>query len=156
VFDLTMPETPSDPLDRLGEAITRLAIRLRGVGPTRGRLRDVLNSHREMKPVQYMMSWAGAGGFAERSWTIGTIAQDGNRRCGRRSQSMNHTAQLSSLRRRLGWHAGEYDLFPPIVANLSEENLERSPLILTSRPHVAAVNGEGNRFRRRRRLGSRR
>jgi hypothetical protein len=29
--------------------------------------------------VQYMMSRTGAGGFAERSWTIGTIAQDGNR-----------------------------------------------------------------------------
>jgi hypothetical protein len=84
-----MPETPSDPLDSLGEAITSLAISLRGVGPTHGRLSDVLNSHREMKPVQYMMSRAGAGGFAERSWTIGTIAQDGHRRCGRRSQSMN-------------------------------------------------------------------
>jgi len=49
-FDLTMPETPSDPLDSLGEARTSLAISLRGVGPTRGRLCDVLNPHREMKP----------------------------------------------------------------------------------------------------------
>jgi hypothetical protein len=46
---LTMPETPSDPLNRLGEASTSLAIRLRGVGPARGRLGDVLNPHREMK-----------------------------------------------------------------------------------------------------------
>jgi hypothetical protein len=105
-FDLTILETPSDPLDRLGEAIASLAISLRGVGPTRGRLSDVVNSHREMKPVQYMINRTGAGGFAERSWTIGTIAQDGYRRSGRRSQSMKHTPQLPSLRSRLCWHAG--------------------------------------------------
>jgi hypothetical protein len=86
---------------------------------------------------------------------IGTIAQDGNRRSGRRAQSIKHTAQLSGLRCRLRRHAGEYDLFPLIAADLSEENLERAPLVLTSRPHVAAVNGECNRFRRHRRLESR-
>ena len=64
-FDLTMPETPSDPLDRLGEASASLAISLRGVGPARGRLCDVLNPHRQMKPIQYMMGRTGAGGFAE-------------------------------------------------------------------------------------------
>jgi hypothetical protein len=48
-FDLTMPETPSDPLDRLGEASTSVAISLRGVGPARGRLCDVLDPHREME-----------------------------------------------------------------------------------------------------------
>jgi hypothetical protein len=64
-FDLTVPETPPDPLDRLGKASTSLAINLRGVGPARGRLRDVLNAHRGMKPVQYMMGWTGPGGFAE-------------------------------------------------------------------------------------------
>jgi hypothetical protein len=58
-------ETPPDPLDRLGKASTSLAIRLRGVGPARGRLRDVLNAHREMKSVQYRVGWTGAGGFAE-------------------------------------------------------------------------------------------
>ena len=67
---------------------------------------------------------------------------------------MKHTAQLSRLRSRLRRHAGEYDLLPLIVADLSEENLERTPLILTSRPHVAAVNGECDRFRRHRQLGS--
>jgi hypothetical protein len=41
-------------------------------------------------------------------------------------------------------HAGEYDLLALIVADLSEEDLERAPLILTSRPNVAAVNGECN------------
>jgi hypothetical protein len=60
---------------------------------------------------------------------------------------MEHTTQLSRLRSRLRRHAGKYDLFPLIVADLSEENLERAPLILTSRPNVAAVNGECNRFR---------
>ena len=69
-FDLTMPETPSDPLDRLGEAGTSLVISLCGIGPARGRLCDVLNPHRQMKPIQYMMSRTGAGGFTERSWTI--------------------------------------------------------------------------------------
>ncbi len=112
-FDLAMPETPSDPLDRLGEASTSLAISRRGVGPARGRLRDVLNPHRQMKPVQYMMSWTGAGGFAERSRAICTIAQDGDRCRWRRPQSMKHTAQLSSLRSRLRRHAGEYDLLSP-------------------------------------------
>ena len=68
---------------------------------------------------------------------------------------MKHTAQLSSLRSRLRRHAGENDLFPFVIADLREKNLERAPLILTSRPHVAAVNGECNRFRRHRRLGSR-
>ena len=92
------------------------------------------------------MSRTRAGGFAERSWTIGTVAQDGDRCRWRRSQSMKHTAQLSRLRSRLRRHAGEYDLLPLIVADLSEENLERAPLVLTSRPHVAAVDGECNRF----------
>ena len=108
--------------------------------------------------VQYMVSWTRAGGFAERSWTIGTITQDGDRRRWRRAQSMKHPAQLSGLRSRLRRHAGEYDPLPLIVADLSEENLERAPLILTSRPNVAAVNAavsrECNRFRHHRRLGS--
>src|ERR1700744_2209467 len=76
-FDLTMPETPSDPLDRLGEASTSVAISLRGVGPACGRLVDVLNPHLEMEPVLYMMGRTWAGGFAELSWTICTIAQIG-------------------------------------------------------------------------------
>jgi hypothetical protein len=99
----------------------------------------VLDTHREMEPVQYMMSGARTGGFAERSWAIGTVAQDGDRCRWRRAQSMKHTAQLSRLRSRLRRHAGEYDLFPLIVADLSEENLERAPLILTSGPHVAVL-----------------
>jgi hypothetical protein len=45
-------------------------------------------------------------------------------------------------------------LLPFIVADLSEENLEGASLILTSRPHMAAVNGKCDRFGRLRRLGS--
>ena len=153
--DLAMPQTPADPLDGLGEASTSLAISLRGVGPALGRLSDVLNPHREMKPVEHMVSWTRAGGFAERSRTVGTIAQDGDRCRWCRAQPMKHTAQLSRLRNRLRRHAGEHDLLSLIVADLGEENLERAPLVLTSRPHMAAVNGERNRFRRHRRLGSR-
>jgi hypothetical protein len=37
-----MPETPTDPFDRLGEASTCLTIRLRRIGPDHGRLCDVL------------------------------------------------------------------------------------------------------------------
>src|ERR1700709_2561201 len=96
-----MPETPSDPLDRLGEASASPAISLRGVWPVRRRLCDVLDAHREMEPIQYMMGRTGAGSLAERSWTIGTVAQDRNRCRWRRSQSMKHTVHLSSLRSRL-------------------------------------------------------
>ena len=96
-LDLTMPETPTDPFDRLGEPSTGLTIRLRRIGPAHGRLCDVLNPHREMEPVEHMVSRPRAGGFAERSWTIGTIAQDGDRCRWRRSQSTKHTAQLSRL-----------------------------------------------------------
>jgi len=117
-FDLTMPETPSDPLDSLGEASTSLTISLRGVGPTRGRLCDVLNPHREMKPVEHVMSWPRTGRFAERSRTIGTIAQDGDRRRWRRAQPTKHTAQLSCLRIRLRRHAGEDKLLSFVVADL--------------------------------------
>jgi hypothetical protein len=60
-----MPQRPADPLDGLGEAGTSLAIRLRGVGLAFGRLSDVLNPHREMKPVEDMVSWTRARGFTE-------------------------------------------------------------------------------------------
>jgi hypothetical protein len=62
--DLTMPETPTDSLDRLDKTSTGLAITLRGIRPALGRLGNVLNSHRQMKPVQHMMGWTGAGRFA--------------------------------------------------------------------------------------------
>ena len=67
---------------------------------------------------------------------------------------MKHTAQLSSLRSRLRRHAGEHHLLSVIIADLGKENLERASLVLTSRPHMAAVNGERNRFRRDCRLGA--
>ena len=40
---------------------------------------------------------------------------------------MKHTAQLSSLRIRLRRHAGEYDLLPLIVADLSERTSNVRP-----------------------------
>jgi hypothetical protein len=45
---------------------------------------------------------------------------------------MKHSAQLPCLRIRLRRHAGEHDMLPVIVAELGEENLERTALILTS------------------------
>jgi hypothetical protein len=55
---------------------------------------------------------------------------------------MQHAAQLLLLPTRLCRHAAEHDLLLLVVADLSEEKLERPPLILASRSHVAAVNGE--------------
>jgi hypothetical protein len=49
-----------------------------------------------MKPVQHMMCWTRAGGFAKQSRTVGSITQDGDRCSWRRSQSMKHTAQPAS------------------------------------------------------------
>jgi hypothetical protein len=62
-----------------------------------------------------MVSRTGAGGFAERSWTIRTIAQNGNWRRWRGSQSMKHTARLPGLRSRLRRHAGDTTCFPSSV-----------------------------------------
>jgi hypothetical protein len=45
---------------------------------------------------------------------------------------VKHSAQLPCLRSRLRRHAGEHDILPVIVADLGEENLERTALILTS------------------------
>jgi len=151
-----MPQTPTDPFDGPGEANAGVAITLRGVGPALRRLSNVLNSHREMKPVQHMMGWTRAGGFAERTRTVGTITQDSDRCSWRRSQAMKHTSQLSRLRVRLSRHAAEHDLLPLIVADLGKENFERASLVLTSSSHVAAVNGERNGLRRHRWLGPRR
>ncbi len=45
------------------------------------------------------------GSFAERSWAIGTIAQDGDRCSGRRAQSMKHSATVEFASRLRG-HQG--------------------------------------------------
>src|ERR1700733_8506059 len=84
--DLTMPETPTDPFDRLGEASTGLTICLRRIGTAHGRLCDVLNAHREMEPVEHVMSWPRAGCFRRGSAirqladTVTTL-YDSARRC---------------------------------------------------------------------------
>jgi hypothetical protein len=48
--DLTMPQTPADPLDGLGEGGHQPGDPAPWVGPALRRPRDVLNPHREMKP----------------------------------------------------------------------------------------------------------
>src|SRR5665647_2233563 len=55
--------------------------------------------------------------------------------------------RLLLLQIRLCRHAAEHHLLPFIVADLSEKNLERAPLILTSGSHVAAVNVERDQSR---------
>jgi hypothetical protein len=42
--DLSMPEPPADPLDRVGKAHACLAILCRGVRPTLGRLSNMLDN----------------------------------------------------------------------------------------------------------------
>src|ERR1700733_4925156 len=53
-FDLTMPETPSDPIDRLGEASISVAIMLRGSGAAScrpgGRLCRAILDHLHHRP----------------------------------------------------------------------------------------------------------
>ena len=81
----------------------------------------MLNPHREMKPVQHMVSRTKTRRLSKGSRTFGAIAQDGDRRVRRRSQPMQHAAQLSRLPISLGGHAAEHDLLPVIVADLRDE-----------------------------------
>jgi hypothetical protein len=47
----------------------------------------------------------------------------------------------------------EYDLLAVTVADLGEHHLKRANLVTSDLPHMAAVDGEGNRMRRSRRCG---
>jgi hypothetical protein len=67
---------------------------------------------------------------------------------GRRNFKGNQKSAVTQSR------AGEHDLLSVIIADLGKENLECASLVLTSRPHMAAVNGERNRFRCDCRLGA--
>src|SRR5208283_3360742 len=81
---LPVPETPTDMLDGVGQAGSFHAVARRGVRPALGGLSDMLDAHREMKAIEHVMGRADACRLAQRSWPVGTVAQDGNRRsrCG--------------------------------------------------------------------------
>jgi hypothetical protein len=147
-----MPQPPFDPLDRLGKAGTSLAIFSRGVGPTHGWLGSVLDSHRQVKPVQHMPSRTDARRFTKRAWSFCTVAQDRDERPRRRSKTTQHAAQLVPLPISLRRHTAEYGLLPIVIADLGKHHLERPNLTTANRAHGAAVceQRDGLSFGRRR------
>ena len=94
-----------------------------------------------------MTGWTGTGRFAERARPFRPIAENRGRGDGRRAQFMTNAAQLDPLGHSLRRHAAKDDLLPDVVCDLGEQDLERTPLILTSRSDMAAINGERDRFR---------
>src|SRR3954454_12052597 len=53
--DLSMPEPPADPLDGVRKARACFAILCRDVRPTLGRLGNMLDTHRKVKPVEHVV-----------------------------------------------------------------------------------------------------
>lgn len=104
-----------------------------------------------MKPIQHVMGWTDARRLSQGSRPIGAIAQDGGRRARCRPEVMQRAAQLLCLPIRLGRHTGERDVLAVVVADLSDENLEGTPLVAANRFHMPAVDGKCDRscFRRR-------
>ena len=124
---LAVPQAPADVLNSIAKAGAFLAVLIGHVRPAFDGLGDVLNTHRKVKPVKYMMRWTDARLFSQRTWTIGAVAQDGNRRPWCCSKIMQHATQLLCLPIGLGRHAAEYHLVAVVVADLGDENLEGRP-----------------------------
>jgi hypothetical protein len=98
-----------------------------------------------MKPIQHLMGWTDARHLSQGSRPIGAIAQDGGRRARCRPEVMRHAAQLLCLPIRLGRHSAERDVLAVVVADLSDENLEGTPLVAANCLHMPAVDGKCNR-----------
>jgi hypothetical protein len=96
-LDLTMPQTPTDPLDPGGKGSACRAIGGRGVRPAFGRLSHGLDPHGKMKPIQNMAYRSQTRRPTKRTRPRGTIAQDRHRRAGRRAQTLRHPSQLLAL-----------------------------------------------------------
>ena len=120
---LPVPETPTDMLDGVGQAGSFRAVAPRGVRPGLGGLSDMLDAHREMKTIEHVMGRADARRLAQRSWPIGAVAQDGDRRSRCGAKAMQYAAQLLLLPISLGRHAAKHDLLAGVVADLSDEDL---------------------------------
>src|SRR4051794_639791 len=144
---LPMPEAPTDMLDAVGQARSFRAVVRRGVRPALGGLSDMLDAHGEMKTIEHVMGRADARRLTQRSWTVGAVAQDGDRRerCG--TKTMQHAAQLLLLPIGLGWHAAEHGPLAGVIAYLRDEDLERAYLVTAHRFHVTSVDGERDRSR---------
>jgi hypothetical protein len=135
--DLAVPQTPANPIDDFNEIRTRLAIVRGDVRPAFGRLINIVNPHRKVEPVKYMMSRARTGRFAERARTFRPIAENRDRSDGCRAQFMKNAAQLILLGNSLCGHAAENDLLPVAICDLGEQDLERAHLIMTNRSDMA-------------------
>jgi hypothetical protein len=136
---LPVPETPTDMLDGVGQAGSFRAVARRGVRPAHGGLSDMLDAHREMKTIEHVMGRADARRLAQRSWPIGAVAQDGDRRSRCGAKAMQHAAQLLLLPISLGRHAAKHDPLAGVVADLSDEDLERAHLIGVGSGYVQKV-----------------
>jgi len=149
-----MPQTPTNMLvDNIREAGAFLTIFGSGVRPALDGLGDVLNAHREMKPIQHVTGRADAPRLPQGPRPVGAVTQDSDRRARCRPNVMQHAAQLLCLAISLGGHAAEYDLLAIVVADLSDENLEGPPLVVANRFHMTAIDGERDRSRFGRRSG---
>ncbi len=142
--DLTVPQAPTDPIDCFRQRGSGLAMTRRSVGPTLGRLINMLDPHCKMKPIQHMFGWAKTGRFAQCAWALCPIAENRDRCVSRRAQFVKDAAQLGLLRNGLRRHAAEYDLLAFVIADLSEQNFERAHLVLANRSYMAAIDGKRN------------
>jgi hypothetical protein len=141
-----VPQTPANPIDDSNEIRTRLVIVRGDFRPAFGRVINMLNAHRKVEPVKYMMSWARTGRFAKRARTFRLIAENRDRGDGCRTQFMKNAAQLVLLRNRLCGHTAENDLLPVVICDLGERYLERAHLIMTNRSYMASINVGGCEF----------
>ena len=123
------------------------AVARRGVRPALAGLSEMLDAHGEMKTIEHVMGRANARRHRPRSWPIGAVAQDGDRsaRCG--TKAIQHAAQLLLPPISLGRHAAEHDPLAGVVADLSDEDLERAYLVAAHRFHRPPVDGERDRPR---------
>src|SRR5271165_6104749 len=139
---LSVPETPTDMLDGVGQAGSFRAVARRGVRPALGGLSDMLDAHREMKTIEHVMGRPDARCLAQRSWPVGAVAQDGYRRSRCGTKAMQYAAQLLLLPISLGRHTAEHGPLAGVVADLRDEDLERPYPIAVHRFHVTSADGE--------------
>src|SRR5215212_5628306 len=73
---LTVPKAPSDPLDRVGDPCSVLALARRVGRPALGGLCHVPDAHGEMEPVEQVAGRADARRLAEGARPVGAVARD--------------------------------------------------------------------------------
>ncbi len=146
-LDLTVPQTPANVLDGVSKAGAFPTIVIRDIRPALHRLGNMLNPHRQMKPIKYVTSRTDTRRLSQRSRPVGTIAQDGGLRAWCRAKAMHYAAQLLDLPIGLDRNAAEGDPLAVIVAGLCDEHLEGSRLVAANCTHVTGVDGQRDRLR---------